>query len=141
MIVIIWQIVWCGNPAAMPHFGPVLPHNFQDNKSMDLTNLQRFCLFRKLSRPKLLILIKLLNTINLSILIEYWQSVTNGGLFSKGLNCGVCRRIPQQSPNTSNTVEPHYNEVLGTMKITLLYRFLIISGFKEKKYKELGPAK
>ena len=28
-----------------------------------------------------------------------------------------------------NTVEPHYNEVLGTMKITLLnIRFLIISG-------------
>ena len=34
------------------------------------------------------------------------------------------------------TVEPHYNEVLGTMKITLLYQ-----GNKTKKYKELGPAK
>ena len=39
------------------------------------------------------------------------------------------------------TVEPRYNEVLGTMKITLYIRFLIISGKKTKKYKELGPAK
>ena len=35
-----------------------------------------------------------------------------------------------------NTVEPLYNEVLGTMKITLLYQ-----GKKTKKYKELGQAK
>ena len=35
-----------------------------------------------------------------------------------------------------NTVEPHYNEDLVTMKITLLYR-----GKKTKKYKKLGPAK
>ena len=35
-----------------------------------------------------------------------------------------------------NTVEPRYNEDLGTMKITLLYQ-----GKKTKKYKELGPAK
>ena len=33
------------------------------------------------------------------------------------------------------TVEPRYNEVLGTMKITLLYQ-----GKKTKKYKEVGPA-
>ena len=31
------------------------------------------------------------------------------------------------------TVEPRYNEVLGTMKITLLIRFLIISGYKNKE--------
>ena len=31
------------------------------------------------------------------------------------------------------TVEPRYNEVLGTMKITLLYQVK-----KTKKYKELG---
>ena len=34
------------------------------------------------------------------------------------------------------TVEPHYNEVRGTMKITLLHmyiRFLIISGYKNKE--------
>ena len=35
-----------------------------------------------------------------------------------------------------NTVEPCYNKVLGTMKITLLYQ-----GKKMKKYKEFGPAK
>ena len=34
------------------------------------------------------------------------------------------------------TVEPHYNEDLGTMKITLLYQ-----GEKTKTYKELAPAK
>ena len=40
------------------------------------------------------------------------------------------------------TVEPRYNEVLGTIK-----NYLVISGFslyqgqKTKKYKELGPAK
>ena len=34
------------------------------------------------------------------------------------------------------TVEPRYNEVIGTMKITLLYQ-----GEKTRKYKELGPAK
>ena len=40
--------------------------------------------------------------------------------------------------NSAVTVEPHYNEVLGTMKITLLYQ---VQGTKTKKYKELGPAK
>ena len=35
----------------------------------------------------------------------------------------------------SSTVEPRYNEDLGTMKITLLYQG------KKNKYKELGPAK
>ena len=34
------------------------------------------------------------------------------------------------------TVEPRYNEVLGTIKITLLYQ-----GKQTKKYKDLGPAK
>ena len=34
------------------------------------------------------------------------------------------------------TVEPRYNEVVGTMKITLLYQ-----GKRTKIYKELGPAK
>ena len=38
--------------------------------------------------------------------------------------------------NNIYTVEPLYNEVLGTMKITLLYQ-----GKKTKKYKQLGPAK
>ena len=39
------------------------------------------------------------------------------------------------------TVEPHYNEVLGTMKITLLYRVShSIRVKKTKKYKEVGPA-
>ena len=43
---------------------------------------------------------------------------------------------------TSTTVEPHYNEVLGTMKITLLYQVThYIRVKKTKKYKELGPAK
>ena len=41
-----------------------------------------------------------------------------------------------------NTVEPRYNEVLGTMKITLLYQVShYIRVKKPKKYKELGLAK
>ena len=41
------------------------------------------------------------------------------------------------------TVEPRYNEVLGTMKIKLsrYIRFLIISQQKKNIYKELKPAK
>ena len=40
------------------------------------------------------------------------------------------------------TVEPRYNEVLGTMKITLLFQVShYIRVKKTKKYKELGPAK
>ena len=40
------------------------------------------------------------------------------------------------------TVEPRYNKVLGTMKITLLYQVShYIRVKKTKKYKELGPAK
>ena len=39
-------------------------------------------------------------------------------------------------------MEPLYNEVLGTMKITLLYQVShYIQGKKTKKYKELAPAK
>ena len=41
----------------------------------------------------------------------------------------------------SNTVEPLYNEVLGTMKITLLYQVSHYIRVKKQKYKELGPAK
>ena len=41
-----------------------------------------------------------------------------------------------------NTVEPRYNEVLGTMKLTLLYQVSHDIRVKNpKKYKELGPAK
>ena len=39
-----------------------------------------------------------------------------------------------------STVEPQYNEVLGTMKITLLYQVSHYIRVK-KQYKELGPAK
>ena len=39
------------------------------------------------------------------------------------------------------TVEPRYNEVLGTVTITLLYRVSHYIGVKKQKYKELGPAK
>ena len=43
---------------------------------------------------------------------------------------------------TKGTVEPRYNDVLGTMKITLLYQVShYIRVKKTKKYKELGPAK
>ena len=39
------------------------------------------------------------------------------------------------------TVEPRYNEVLGTMKISLLYQVShYIRVKKPKKYKEVGPA-
>ena len=41
----------------------------------------------------------------------------------------------------SYTVEPHYNEVLGTMNITLLYQVSHYIRVKKLKYKELGPAK
>ena len=41
----------------------------------------------------------------------------------------------------NHTVEPRYNEVLGTMKITLLYQVSHYIRVKTKKYKELGPAK
>ena len=38
----------------------------------------------------------------------------------------------------STTVEPCYNEDLGTMKITLSYMY---QGIKQKKYEKQGPAK
>ena len=41
-----------------------------------------------------------------------------------------------------NTVEPRYNEDIGTMKITFLYQVSHYIRVKNtKKYKELGPAK
>ena len=40
-----------------------------------------------------------------------------------------------------STVEPLYNEVLGTMKITLLYQVSCYMRVEKQKYKELGPAK
>ena len=40
------------------------------------------------------------------------------------------------------TVEPHYNEDLGTMKITFVITGFSYQGKKNTKtYKELGPAK
>ena len=43
--------------------------------------------------------------------------------------------------NIDNTVEPCYNEVIGTMNITLLYQVSHYIRVKTlKKYKELGPA-
>ena len=47
------------------------------------------------------------------------------------------------SNQVNNTVEPLYKEVLGTMKITLLYQVSRYIRVKKttKKYKELGPAK
>ena len=50
--------------------------------------------------------------------------------------------ITTQELQNLNTVEPRYNEVLGTMKITLLYQVShYIRVKKTKKYKEQGPAK
>ena len=40
-----------------------------------------------------------------------------------------------------SSVEPLYNEVLGTMKITLFYQVSHYIRVKKQKYKELGPAK
>ena len=55
------------------------------------------------------------------------------GFYASTSGCIVC---------FENTVEPHYNEVLGTMKITLLYQVShYIRVKKTKKYKELGPEK
>ena len=42
---------------------------------------------------------------------------------------------------STDTVEPRYNEVLGTMKITLLYQVSHYIRVQKQKYKELGPAK
>ena len=44
--------------------------------------------------------------------------------------------------NIINTVEPRYNEILGTMKIILLYQVSHYIRVKKntKKYKKLGPA-
>ena len=54
--------------------------------------------------------------------------------------CSPC--FPVSWVNVGNTVEPLYNEVLGTMKITLLYQVShYIRVKKTKKYKELGPTK
>ena len=39
------------------------------------------------------------------------------------------------------TVEPRYNEDLGTMEIALLYQVSPYIRVKKKTYKELGPAK
>ena len=39
------------------------------------------------------------------------------------------------------TVEPRYNEVLGTMKITLLYQISHYIRVKNKELKETGPVK
>ena len=51
---------------------------------------------------------------------------------------GICTNILF----LASTVEPRYNEDLGTMKITLLYQVShYIRVKKPKKYKELGPAK
>ena len=48
---------------------------------------------------------------------------------------------PSHKSHVGNTVEPRYNEVLGTMKITLLYQVSHYIRVKKQKYKELGPAK
>ena len=52
-------------------------------------------------------------------------------LNSPKLSCGF-NKMTRELVNLVNryigTVEPRYNEDLGTMKITLLFRFLIIAG-------------
>ena len=64
----------------------------------------------------------------------------------EGVIHGICIKSKLNKKNIEKlnpgTVEPRYNEVLGTMKITLLYQvshYLRVK--KTKKYKELGPAK
>ena len=64
-------------------------------------------------------------------------------------SCRIPAGMPQFGPfgekghhwsHFANTVEPHYNEVLGTIKITLLYQ--VSHYMRVKKFnKELGPAK
>ena len=64
-------------------------------------------------------------------------SQTGGKRHSRGHSLGQIG-----SPLGTTTVEPRYYEVLGTMKITLLYQVShYIRVKKTKKYKELGPAK
>ena len=52
-------------------------------------------------------------------------------------------RVHFPAHTIQNTVEPHYNKVLGTMKITLLYQVPHNIRVKKNtdKYKELGPGK
>ena len=48
---------------------------------------------------------------------------------------------PKQERSPQYTVEPRYNEVPGTMKITLLYQVSHYIRVEKEKYKALGPAK
>ena len=70
-----------------------------------------------------------------------WASETHNGSYT-----GSARnlRFTMQSGQESmvlTTVEPRYNEVLGTIKNDLVISgFSLYQGTKTKKYKELGPA-
>ena len=53
------------------------------------------------------------------------------------------RQVSYKGPyRKTGTVEPHYNEVLGTMKLTLLYQVSHYIRVKKQRniYKEVGPA-
>ena len=67
------------------------------------------------------------------VILGFWYILTEQWSFYIILKFGSIK---------CSTMEPHYNEVLGTIKITLLYQVShYIRAKKNKKYKELGPAK
>ena len=53
----------------------------------------------------------------------------------------INERLLQSTALVIQTVEPHYKEDLGTMKITWLYQVSCYIRVKKKINKELGPAK
>ena len=74
--------------------------------------------------------------------VYFWTP--NSEILAKALFTGYMLHLLAEIQKVQNptTVEPRYIEVLGTMKITLLYQVShYIRVKKTKKYKELGPAK
>ena len=73
-----------------------------------------------------------------------WDNVLEVALLYMSPFTQTANRVDEKDISKYNhyTVEPHYNEVLGTMKLTLLYQVShYIRVKKTKKFKELGPAK
>ena len=56
-------------------------------------------------------------------------------------SCSLTVKWKRNKREVHVTVEPLYNKVLGTMKMTLLYQVSHYIRVKKQKYKELGPGK
>ena len=75
------------------------------------------------------------------LLSTHTHTHTHTSQFECDIYTKTCVFVCVLLSNKYHTVEPLYNEVLGTMKITLLYQVSHIRVKKTKKCKELGPAK